>query len=278
MLNSDKYCYLNGQMIVERDLRIDPYDLGFLRGYAVFDFMTTVNLKPFLPEGHYQRLVKSAQTLKLEVPVNFQDYQQILNQLLKKNAIYPATIRTIITGGVSPDGLSLGPQPTFLILIKEYHPFPAELYTQGAKVITVDYARYLPLIKTTHYIEAVRHQTAKQQAQATEIIYTKDNQVYEASTSNVFIVKDGQISTTKEGILSGITRGLVLDLLHNHFKVQERELSVKELLAADEVFLTASGKNVMPVTQVDKQQIGTGQVGEMTKKVMQMYADYLKKY
>jgi len=275
---SEKYCYFNDQVIREEELKIDPYDLGFLRGYAVFDFMTTVNHKPFLLEDHYQRLTNSAKTLNLEVPVNQDDYRIIVEELLEKNGIFPVTVRTILTGGVSPDGLSLGSQPTFLVLIKQLVSFDDRLYQKGAKVITVDYTRYLPSIKTTHYIEAVRYQIAKRQAEAVEVVYIKDGQVFEASTSNIFLVKNKKIITPDQGILGGITRKLVLGLIKDRFEVEERPVELEELLKADEVFLTASGKNVMPVVKIDDRQIGTGQVGEMTKKIMGLYQDYCLDY
>lgn len=257
---------------------ISPHDLGFLRGYAVFDYLMTTGGKPFLPHEHFLRLKKSTQTLSLPLPFTEKDWLAVIDRLIKKHNFYRAAIRTIITGGVSADGLSLGQKPTVLILISPFKSYPDKCYLQGVKVITADYRRYLPEIKTTHYIEAIRNQKRKRAAGALEIIFIKDGLIYEAATSNIFLFKNQVLITPKENILNGITRQLVLKLARKSFIIKERPVKVSELLKADEVFLTASGKGVMPVVKIDNRAVANGRVGENTKKIMGLFKKFYEAY
>jgi branched-subunit amino acid aminotransferase/4-amino-4-deoxychorismate lyase len=119
----------------------------------------------------------------------------------------------------------------------------------------------------------------KRKAGATEILFLKDNKLYECSTSNIFIIKKGIFYTPKNNILAGITRKVVIDLLNkNKFKVIEKDISEKELFAADEIFITATNKKVLPVIKIDKKIIGNGKVGDLTKQIQQIFDDYILNY
>jgi len=273
-------CYWNGKITTVDKIKISPYDIGFLRGYGVFDVMCTQNGQPFLLDAHFQRLQNSAEELGLKFSLPKKEYTAIVAKLLKANGFPKSTIRTVFTGGGSPNGFVYCPgRETLLILIEKFQSLPKEIYTKGAQVITVAHRRHLPRVKMTNYVMAIKKQNKKSQAQALEIIYVDNGQALEASTSNFFIVKKGKLITTKDGVLLGITRNIVIQLAKkNKIKIAERIISEKELYAADEIFLTATNKDVVPVVKIDGKKVGDGKVGKTTKSVMQLFQDFVKKY
>jgi D-amino acid aminotransferase len=276
-----KKCYFNGEIINFDEVRISPYDLGFLRGYGVFDVMRTVNGgKLFLFQEHWNRLVSSAEKLHLQVPVSKNELKDVMEKLVDIDDEDDCVIRTIITGGVSKNAFSVTGDPTLLVITENLEKMsPSREVYSGAKVITVDFKRSIPTAKISNYVEPIRHQEKKMKAGAIEIVYTHKGQALEASTSNFFIIKDGKVITTKDDILLGTTRNLIVDLARkNGFEVEEREVSIDEMFGADEMFLTAANKNIVPVVQVDEKKIGGGKVGETTKKLMKILSDYMISY
>lgn len=274
-----KYAYFKGKITELGNVKIQPYDLGFLRAYGVFDVMTTQNGKPFLPAEHWQRLQNSARALNLKIPVTRKAYAKIVAKLLQLNNFKKSTIRTILTGGPSSNGFAYENKESFLVLVEKFKALPKEFFQRGAGVITCEYSRHIPRAKVCNYAEALRQQKRKTKSKAVEIIYTQNGKALEASTSNFFIVKDGKIATTQAGILLGTIRNLVVRLASKTgYEIQEREISETELYAADEVFLTATNKDILPVVKIDGKKIGHGRVGKVTQEVMRIFAEFTKVY
>lgn len=279
MVKKKRYGYLNGKITTLDKIKISPYDMGLLRGYGVFDVMRTQNGKPFFLDGHWKRLQNSAQELNLKVPVNKKEFQKIIIKLLKLNGFNESIMRTVLTGGASGDGFTFENRETFYILIEKFKPLAGEYFNRGADVITLEYLRDIPRAKITNYIAAIKNQKEKKKKRALEIIYTNRGKVLEMSTSNLFMVKKGKLITPKKNILFGITRNLVIELAKkNGFDIREREIKTGELFSADEVFLTASNKDIVPVVKVDGKKIGNGKVGKMTKELMTIFQEFAKKY
>lgn len=282
-LQREKYAYLNGEILPFNRISINPYDLGLLRGYGVFDVMRTQNGKPFLLDEHWQRLQNSAKEINLKVPVKKEEYQEKLQKLLKlngflNNSYKKAIIRTVLTGGLSKDVFSPNNNETFLILIEDFKPLKKEIYQKGVALINCDFCRNLPKAKTTNYIEALKNYHKKIQHGAFEILYVKNDEILEASTSNIFLFKDNTLLTPKENILPGVTRGLVIKLAKKYFKVKEKRISKRELKKATEAFLTATNKDIVPVVKIGSQKIGNGRVDKNTKFLMKLFSEFLKKY
>jgi D-amino acid aminotransferase len=273
------YSFFNGKIVEFGQIKISPFDIGILRGYAVFDVMRTANGKPFLIKEHYSRLEKSAQKLKLKLPFSALAFEEKITKLIKLNKIKEATIRTVVTGGLSRDAFSMGEKPTVYITLEKLHAFPDEAVKKGAKVIVLENSLREPGAKATlNYIEAVGFQDMKNKCNAHEILYIKNGKVLECSTSNIFIVKNGKIITPKDGILCGTTRDLVIKLAGPEFKIEEKEISEKELFQADEMFLTATSKGVVPIVKVGNKKIAGGKIGPITKKLRGIYEEFLKNY
>lgn len=275
-----RYCYFNGKIIVLNKVGINPYDIGLLRGYGIFDVMCTENEKPFLLDLHWRRFQNSAGELNLKIPIAKNEYKNILQKIIKLNGFSKSTIRTVLTGGPSDNGFNhISGNETFLILIEKFMSLPKEVYSKGAKVITLKYDRQFPLAKTTNYVAAIKHQKIKEKNKAIEIVYFQNGNFLEASTSNLFIVKNNQIITPKEGVLSGITRNLAIKLAkQKRINVEEREIPERDLFSASEIFLTATNKGIVPIIKVDNKEIGDGQVGGVTKILIKAFDDFINKY
>ncbi|MBP9856290.1 MAG: aminotransferase class IV family protein, partial [Candidatus Pacebacteria bacterium] len=199
---------------------------------------------------------------------------KVAKQLLAKNNLNKkdASLRLIMTGGESMNGMTVGGKNTLAILVEGSYNLPDQVFKTGGKLITVDYARYFPQAKTTSYLLAVQLQPQKIKAGAVEILYVNEDKVLEASTSNFFLVKNKTLITAKAGVLPGITREAVIKLAKKAgYKVEEREVKMAELKSADEAFITATNKDVCPIVKIDQLEIGNGQVGEVTKELLTKY-------
>lgn len=271
-----KYYFFQNKIKEAKNVRLNPNDLGLLRGYGVFDFLRTFQGKPFLLSEHLKRFQNSARLLNLKIPVyNQNGLKQIVSRLLSKNRFKEATVRLVLTGGVSKDSLSVNCQPSFFIMVEPLYPFPQEYYTKGIKLITLEYQREIPRAKTLNYLFALKNQPQMQKAQAQEMLYISQGNVLECSMSNFFIFKNNTLITPQEDILLGTTRNLVLKLARPQFKIQERRIRVNELKQAQEAFITATLKEVMPVIKIDHLKIRKGKVGEKTKIIMNLLKEYI---
>ncbi|HLB58973.1 MAG TPA: aminotransferase class IV, partial [Bdellovibrionota bacterium] len=243
---------------------------GILNQKAVFDFLTSYGNKPFHLQDHIKRLRESVR-LKDLPPIQLSDEEiaSIIRKLIDGNKIENPNIRIVYSAGVNFD-------PTFYILTEASHPYPKEIYEKGIKVILDEYQRPMPGAKHD-YSNAIDNGEKQKSEGAFEILYTWEGNVLEATTSNVFIVKGGVLITPPEGrILPGLTRQIVLKLAREEgLAVNERDISLEELLHADEVFITGSTKKVVPVAKVGNATIGSGIVGKTTKKLMAVYQEYI---
>jgi D-amino acid aminotransferase len=273
-----KYCYFNGQIIELKKASLPVYDLGIVRGYSAFDWFRTYNGKIFHIKEHYARFKNSLKEIGLKLELSFQDFEKACYDLMKLNKMKESSFRILMTGGNMDDGL-LSTKPNLFILIEPTIDPTQETLKNGIKVITSEYLRPFPLSKSTCYLEAVRLESKKRKNGATEILFLKDNKVYECATSNIFIVKKGIFYTPKNNVLLGITRKAVIDLLNkNKFKVIEKDISEKELFNADEVFLTATNKRVLPIIKINKNKIGNGVVGQLTRQAQKLFEGHILNY
>ncbi len=280
-MSQELFCYQNGEIVPASQLRISPWDLGFLRGYGVFDVLISLNGKPFLWEWHFERLEGSALELGLILPVDKEQYYSILQEVIGRNAGQDIIVRTVVTGGASKDAFTREKgQETFLVLAEPLTLLPEAIYTEGAKVMTLPHRRRLPKVKLTQYVEAIRTLDQRQEAGALETLYVEDGIISECAQSNFFIVKDGAIITTTDNALAGITQKLLCEVLIPELglSLQIRTITYQEVLEADEAFLTGSNKHIVPVVKVDDVVIGSGQPGELTQKLTKRYQEYQKQY
>lgn len=271
--------YLNGKFIPKSKAAISLWDLGLLRGYGVFDFIVTYNGGiPFLLDKHLKRLFKSAGMIGLDIPWTLDQLKLLVTKTVRKNSDgKEKIIRIIVTGGETKDGISPGTKPTLAVMVYDRKRFPRKYYQNGIKVITYDYNRESPQAKSLNYIQAVKAVNLARKKSAVEAIYIykKLNKVYEGTQSNIFIIKDQNIYTPDGETLPGITRELIFNLSRKLYPTTMREMTIDELFSADEIFLSASNKEIMPVIKVDNKVIGNGKPGEVTKKIMLEFKKFI---
>ena len=271
--------YIDGLFVTAEKAVLPVSDLAILRGYGVFDYMRTYGGRPFHLDAHIKRLLNSAQLIGLSSPWNIQDVSDIVEATLKRNNYQESSIRLLITGGDSVDSITPGEKPRLLVMVEPVKEFPSQWYEEGVKVITTDITRCVPGAKSIDYIQAILALNNARNTGAAESLYVDiQERILEGTTSNIFAVINGQLVTPQDEILPGVTRDVVLDIVSPVFSPQLRAISRTEIYTADEVFLTSSNKEILPVSQIDDVVIGTGKPGEITREIQQLFRDYAEQY
>ena len=261
--------YVDGEFVPADRAVIPVDDLAIIRGVGVFDLLRTYGGKPYFLEAHVSRLLNSAKAIDLDLPWSHDQICQVATETLARNEVDEANIRIIITGGPSDDFMTPSGRPRLLVLVTPLPPLPQERYRKGIKVMTVHSRRSMPGAKSIDYLSAaIALQNAKAQ-NAVEVIYLDDNgHALEGATSNLFAFSGGILVTPGHGVLSGVTRNVILDIAKNLYCVDVRDLPLAELLKAQEVFITGTNKGLVPVVQIDQTRVGTGRPGEQTRRIM----------
>ena len=271
-----QYCYLDGKIKPLDEAKISVSDIGLLRGYGVYDGLAVMGGKVFRLADHWRRFTRGAEALNIKIPITEVALEKKIINLTEKSGLKDrANIRLILTGGETLEGIEYDfNKPTFFITAGQWKSLPNEYYEKGIKLMTYDYQREMPEIKTINYITAVRLQTLKKKEEATEILYVHKGMVLEGATSNIILVKDNTLITPVANVLEGVTRKVVEELISGDYKVEKRDIKEAELKSADEAFITSSFRDIVPVTKIDNFTVGNGQVGTITKEVMNRFAKY----
>lgn len=265
--------FVNDQFIEQDKATLGIGDLSIQRGYGIFDFLRIGNFVPLFMDDHLNRFYNSAEALRLKPLYTRDEIKSIIGEMARRNNMPEAGFKMILTGGYSPDGYELAP-PNFLIIQMPVQLSSPDSFAKGMKIITHEYLRDMPSIKTISYLMGVYLQDKLKQHQADDVLYHKDGCVLEFPRSNVFIVtKDKTVMTAKENVLHGITRMKVLELSAKKYRTKEGPVSVEELKNAAEVFLTSSTKRVFPVLAIDNVRVGDGKPGAVTT---DLYHSFLK--
>ncbi|MCU0500037.1 MAG: aminotransferase class IV [Anaerolineae bacterium] len=271
--------YVDGEFVHSDSAQLPVTDLAIVRGYGVFDFMRTYGGKPFHLDEHIQRLFRSADLIGLDLPWTHEQVKTVVLETVARNAYAESNVRIVVTGGDSQDFLNPNGTPRLLVLCLPANPPPAHYYTDGVKAITFPYARFEPQAKTLNYIPAIMAMRQARAAGAVEAIYTDRGLALEGTTTNVFAWIKGRWVTPHDEILWGITRQVVLALARPVYgEIEVRDLPLAELLQADEVFISASNKQIMPIVQIDQTVIGSGQPGPETAQMIALFRAYTEQY
>jgi branched-chain amino acid aminotransferase len=275
-----KFHILNGKLVPESGLVVSARDLGFLRGYGIFDFLITfLGGKPFHLSDHLDRFYQSAEIIGIHIPWEKSLIKKWVYEALRANENgKEKSLRLMLTGGVSDDSVSpvQGEHPTFIVIVDSRHPCPKEWCQTGVGVITSNHTRYAPTAKSVNYIEGIRLINQARKQGDVEVIYYNGSQVYEGATSNIFALIEGLLQTPRSNILCGVTRDVVLKIQKLSVPVLEKDFTLDQLLSAQEVFLTASNKEILPVTKIDGRLVGSGKVGPVTKEMMKQFHEYVE--
>lgn len=273
----NQYCFLNGEIIPLKEAKISVSDIGLLRGYGIYDGLVVTGGKVLRFKDHWARFVRGAETLNLKIPIDEELLENKIIEIAEKSGLsHRSDIRLILTGGKTLEGIEYNVnKPTFYITAEKWNPLPRECFEKGAKLITHDYQRELPDIKTTNYITGVSLQNLRKKKGAIEILYKHNGLILECVTSNIFLVKNKTLITPLANVLKGITSIIVSELVAGDYKLEKRDVQESELREADEVFITSSFKDVVPISKIDDYTVGGEVVGSVTKDIIERFAKYL---
>ncbi len=267
--------YVDGQFVPAQQAQIPVDDLAILRGYGVFDFMRTYQGHPIFLREHVLRLENSAREIGLDFPWSREEVADLVWQTLKRNPHSESNIRIVITGGSSQDFITPQGNPRLLILVTPLVAPPDHWYSDGVKIITVAMKRSFPRAKSIDYIAATIALKQARRQGAVEAVYVDPRGcVLEGTTSNLFLFLGEKLVTPDEGVLSGITRKVILEIARQQFPIELRDVQRQELLSADEVFISASNKGLVPVVRVDESMIGSGKPGERSRALIKAMTEY----
>lgn len=255
------WTFLNDKFIPKEEVRISPFNRGFLFGDGVYEVIPAYNSIPFLLEDHLLRLERSLHETNIKKPLYWDQLSSLTLELVEKNQYANQSIYIQITRGEDEFRShipSSGLKSTMFISSNELliNPYRLNPSLQGLKVEIAEDPRWNRSdIKATTLLSNVMALDGAKDAGSDEVIFFSEGQVTEAAASNVFAVFGSQVITTPESnkILSGVTRKHILSLLEQkNIDCVQENIAVKDLLRADEIWLTSSTKEIQPVHEIDK--------------------------
>lgn len=270
--------YINGEFVPAEKAAVSVFDHGFLYGDGVFEGIRAYDGRVFRLEDHVERLYDSAQAIMLCVPMTQKEMAEAILETLRRNNLRDAYIRPIVSRGFGDMGLDPNKckLATVIIIAIEWGAMYGDLYEIGLTAVSVAVRRNTPdslppNIKSLNYLNNIMAKIEANIKGGNEaIILDAQGKLSEGSGDNIFVVKDGQISTPHTlNNLKGITRDAVMDLAElAGNKVIEKDMGLFDLYTADEVFVTGTAAEVAPVTTVDGRKVGNGKPGPITKELI----------
>lgn len=278
---SQPMVYLNGRFMAQDQAFVPVTDRGFIFGDGVYEVIPVYGGRPFRLNQHLERLKRSLQGIRLPNPLTVAQWSDILHQLIELNAWDGDQSAYLqVTRGPAQRDHAFPPSatPTVLATIAPLKPIADALLQQGASAITLDDIRWLRCdIKAISLLPNILLRQQAIDGDAQEAILIRDGKVTEGAVSNVFIVKEGTLKTPPKTrfLLPGITRDLVLELARdNGLACEEGEITTEELRQADEIWLSSSTREVLPVTRLNGQPVGNGQPGACWARMRKLYQAY----
>jgi D-alanine transaminase len=274
--------YLNGQFLPIAEAKVSVLDRGFIFGDGAYEVIPVYSRHIFRLQEHLQRLRRSLDSIKLSNPYNDDEWTKIIRELVARNEPEDQYLYLHITRGVAKrDHAFPNPPvaPTVFLLSNPLNTPPTALLQTGISAITAPDNRWLRCdIKAISLLPNVLLRQMAIDAGCAETIMIRDNEfLTEGSASNIFVVKNGVLLAPPKDhlMLPGITYDVVLELASaNGIPHQVRKVLVNEVCEADELLLTSSTKEILAITQLDGQQIGTGKPGAMFAKLHALYQTF----
>jgi branched-chain amino acid aminotransferase len=279
------FASVNGVVTEAADARVCVLDNGFTFGDAVYETLRTYGGRPFHLDRHLERLRRSAEGLRIALPQSDAELGERVDALLAASGNAESYLRIIVSRGVGDISYAFERVvgPTVVMVTKPYQPLPAAAYADGVPVVLSSVRRNHPsaldpALKCCNLLNnALAMQEARAKGALEPIMLNLDGHVAEGAGSNVFLVKGGVLLTPplSAGILAGVTRAVVLERARAlGVTAREETVDVPELLAADEVFITSSLKELVPVATIDGARVGTGRPGPLTRRLLDDFRAY----
>ncbi|MEI6437938.1 MAG: branched-chain-amino-acid transaminase [Candidatus Omnitrophota bacterium] len=280
--------YLNGKLVEKEDARVSVFDHGLLYGDGAFEGIRAYSGVVFKLGEHIDRLYETCHTMMINVGMTKKQMIEAVVKTLRANNLRDGYIRLVITRG---DGdLGLDPRkckgsPNIIIIADKITLYPDEMYKNGLTIVTVPTVRnhpeaINPQLKSLNYLNNIMAKIEANNAGVPEaIMLDGSGYVAECTGDNIFMIKGSAIKTPMQGRLRGITRDAVMALAEKRLKldVQETLITRHEFYNADEVFLTGTAAELIPVVKIDGRLIGSGKPGPLTLKLLKLFHDVTRK-
>ena len=279
--------WMDGTLVEQADAKVNVYDHGLLYGDGVFEGIRVYGGRVFEAEAHMRRLYESAKAIRLTIPYTPEQLHRANDETFKANGFTDCYIRLVVTRGVGNLGLDPNKcaRPSVFIIADLIALYPPEMYEKGMPVITASVIRnhpnaLSPRIKSLNYLNNILAKLEANDAGVPEaVMLNHEGNVAECTADNIFIAKAGVVytPTTYDGILEGITRKVLIDRGRAEgIPLVEKTLQRHDLYTADEMLLTGSGAEVVPVTMIDRRPVGDGAVGPITKRLIAAFRRHVR--
>ena len=274
---NDPIVYLNGELTPLSEARVPVLDRGFIFGDGIYEVIPMYGRKAFRGQQHLARLFRSLDSIGIPNPHDEAGWNALISQVVEANGLEDQMIYLQVTRGVAKRAHAFPKEvvPTVLIMTNPMALPPAASIEKGVACVSMEDRRWLNCqIKSTSLLGNVLAAQFAAEHQVTEAIQFRDGYLSEASSSNVWVVKDGKIAAPPKDnlILEGIRYGLMEELCAEQGIVLEsRRITREEVLAADELMISSASKEVLPVVTLDGQPVGSGQPGPVFAKVYAAY-------
>jgi branched-chain amino acid aminotransferase len=286
-MTMDGQVYVNGRFHAGRDAAISVFDHGLLYGDGVFEGLRAYNGRVFRLPEHLRRLYASAHATCLDIGMPPEAMEHVILETCRENAISSGYIRLVVTRGVGD--LGVDPRrctggPSIICIAQPRLAIYTDRPAPGIRAATVSFRRVAPdalcpSIKSLNYLNNVLARIEATQKGADEaLMLDAQGYVSEGSVDNVFIVRGNRLLTPWTSTnLAGITRDVVMELARGAgFGVDERPFSLFDVWTADEVFMTGTAIEIQPVIEVDRRRIGTGTVGPVAARMLELFHEYTR--
>lgn len=271
------FVWIDGRLVPAKKASIPVFDSSFLYGEGLFETLRSVRgIVPFLKD-HWLRMRRNARLIGLKFPISFPTFGREITRLLRRNKIPEAYIRMTLSQ-------SLEGRPRLVIWTKPFEPYPRACYRRGGRLVLIRMSlgdtRWLARLKSTSYLTRMRARQEIARRGAVEGVFlNEEGFVTEGASSNLFMVKKGVLLTPplSDGLLAGTRRGAVLKVARKlGIKTVKKSLRVRDLKNADEIFVTSTLKDILPIGWFEGRKVGRVCPGLMTRRLIECYNSKVK--
>ena len=276
--------FINGDFLDEKDAKVSYEDRGYVFGDGIYEYIRAYEGKLFTVKEHFERFLRSANEIGLDLGYTVDELIDLVRQLLNENNVKNGGIYIQATRGVAPREHSFPTPPTkpVIMAFTKSYDRPYEQLENGVYGVTTEDIRWLRCdIKSLNLLGNVLAKEYAVKYNATEAIQHRGETVTEGASSNVYAIKDGAIYThpINNFILNGITRRVIKWIDEDYgIPFKEETFTADSLKTADEVIISSTSAEVMPVIKVDGDDIGNGKVGDVTRKLQEGFNKYIKSH
>jgi branched-chain amino acid aminotransferase len=274
--------YLNGKLVPKEEAAVSVFDHGLLYGDGVFEGIRFYGGRVFRLEEHIDRLYKSARAIALDIAMSPDEMARAVVQTIAANGLTDGYVRLVVTRGEGSLGLSPRscPKPTIFIIASTITLYPEEMYKNGLKLVTcatrrIAHGALSPMVKSLNYLNNIMAKIEAEQAGAGEgLMLNEQGYVAECTGDNVFIVKNGAITTPpiSAGALAGVTRAVVFEMAAElGIPMAERDITRYDIYTADECFLTGTAAEIIPAVVLDSRPVNDGKPGPVTGRLIKRF-------